>query len=142
MATVFGDIQGIQWLREDPSGSGVATVLVAFTMGAYTASTDNGQLGGNSSAGSLHGAANDTLLTILQNDRRDGKTVALSGISTSVAICASPGLSGSTRFYINTPAVSAGNLTFNLSNSTGTEIDAASGVSDEPVAILLQVSLS
>jgi len=142
MATQYGDIVGIKWLREDPSGSGQCLVEVAFTMPAYTASTDNGQLGGNSSAGTLHGAASDTLVTILQNDRRDGKTVALSGISTAVAVVASPGLQGSTRFYINTPAVSSSNLTFNLSSSTGTEIDAASGVSDEPINIALAVSLT
>lgn len=142
MATIYGDIVGINWLREDPSGSGYALCLVSFTMPAYTASTDNGQLGGNASAGTLHGAASDTLQTILASSRRDGKTVTLSAISTAVAVLASPGKQSSTSFYLSTPAVSSSNLTFNLANSSGTEIDAASGVSDQPMEILISCSIA
>lgn len=142
MATKFGDIVGIKWLREDPSGAGISLVELAFTMPAYTASSDNGQLGGNSSAGSLHGAANDTLVAILQNDRRDGKTVALSSIANSIGLNATPGLQGSTRFYAATFAISTSNITFNVSDASGSEIDAASGVSDVPISIVLQVKLT
>lgn len=142
MATKFGDILGIKWLREDPAGSGVALVEIAFTMPAYTASSDNGQLGGNSSAGSLHGAANDTLVTILQNDRRDGKTVALSAFSNQAGVCSGPGLQGSTSYYAAAIAVATSNVTFNVANSSGSEIDAASGVSDEPISVVLQVTLT
>ena len=142
MATKYGDILGIKWLREDPAGSGLALVEIAFTMPAYTASSDNGQLGGNSSASSLHGAANDTLVTILQNDRRDGKTVALSAFSNQIGVCSGPGLQGSTNYYAAALAVSSSNVTLNVANSSGTEIDAASGVSDEPISVVLQVTLT
>lgn len=144
MATQYGDIIGIDWLREDPSGSGYANVLISFTMPAYTATTDEGQLGGNSSAGSLHGAANDTLETILQNDRRDGKTVDIrpDSTATTLAQIASPGLQGSTRAYISAVAESTGNLTFDVSNEAGTDTTFSSGVSDEPIQILLSVKLS
>lgn len=143
MATKFGDINGITWLRESVGKQGIfALVLVSFTMPAYTASSDNGQLGGNSSAGTLHGAANDTLETILKNQRRDGKTVTLSAVATTVGINAEPGSDGTTDFYMAVPAVATSNLTFNVADVAGTELDAAGGVSTKPISIVLQVKLT
>jgi len=144
MATKFGDISGINWLKEATGKQGVyAIALVSFTMPAYTASTDNGQLGGNTAAGAYgHGAANDTLETILASSRRDGKTVTLSASSTVVGLTSEPGSDGTTDFYMATPVVSSHNLTFNVAGSTGTEIDAASGVLTKPISILLACTLT
>lgn len=143
MATIYGDIQGIKWLEESVGEPGTAVAKITFVLGAYTAASDNGQLGGNASA-KRNGVSTgtDTLATILQKDRRDGKTVALSTISTSVAICDEPGKQATTKFYINTPAVSGGNMTFNVSDVSGSEIDAASGIQDRPVSILVLCLLS
>lgn len=135
MATQYGAIVGVTFLREAPSSGIGGTALVSFTMPAYTASSDNGQLGGG---GSVDGVANTaTLATILQNKRRDGKTVTLRG-----AMRAESGLQGTTNFFAGTFAVSAGNITFNVENQTGTEIDAASGVSDRPIQVEVSYELS
>lgn len=144
MATKYADPIGIKWLYEDPSGSGLALVQIAFTMPAFTATTDTGSLGGNTSAGSLHGAANDTLETILKNDRRDGKAVDIfpDSTATALALNAGAGLQGSTRAYISTIAESSGNLTFQLANATGVATTFSSGVSDEPIQIVLSVTLT
>lgn len=144
MASKYGDIQGIKWLYEDPSGSGLALVQIAFTMPAFTATTDTGSLGGNSSAGSLHGAANDTLETILQNDRRDGKVVDIfpDSTATALALNAGAGLQAGARAYVSTIAESSGNLTFQLANATGVATSFAAGVSDAPIQIVLSVTLT
>lgn len=143
MATIFGDIQGVKFLREAVGEPGQCVVEIAFTLGAYTASSDNGQLGGTGTK--RNGVAiptGQTLEQFLAADRRDGKTVTLSGVATAVAITAETGKQGSTQYYLKSPAVSGGNLTFDIANSSGTEIDALSGMSDRPMTIELNCVLS
>ena len=143
MATIYADVQGIKWLREAVGAPGSSLAEVSFTMGVYEESADNGQIGGTGTK--RNGVAVPTAQTfqeMLQTDRRDGKTVTLSAIATALAVNAEPGLQGSTSFYISTPAVSAGNMTFNLCNVSGTELDAASGVSDRPLVILVSCTLA
>jgi hypothetical protein len=143
MASIFGDIQGIKWLTEANGEPGQALVEIAFTLGAYTASSDTGQLGGTGTKRSgVSVAAGTTLEQILAADRRDGKTVTLSAISTAVAVLRECGKQGSTSFYLKSPTVSSNNLTFEPANSAGTEIDAASGISDRPMSIVVGVALS
>src|SRR5688572_29042838 len=111
MATKFANVLGINWLREGINGRGDAVALVTFGMPAYTASADNGQLGGG---GTLRGAStSDSLVTMLQNSRRDGKTVALKP-SVQNGLCAESGKQGSTNFFAGTFAVSGSNMTFNV----------------------------
>lgn len=140
MATIYGEVDGILHEIEplaNVSGTlAFATALVSFEMGAYTASSDSGQLGGG---GKDRGATTtDSLATMIQKQRRDGKTVTLK----SAMLCR-PGKQGSTRYYTGALTVSTGNLTFNVCQSDeSTEIDAASGVRDEPIAILVRYALS
>lgn len=143
MATIYGDIQGIKWLREAVAEPGFAVAEVSFLMGAYTASSDNGQLGGTGTKrNGVAVATGTTFEQILAQDRRDGKTVTLSAISTGLALTAEPGKQSSTKFYISTPVVSSNNMTFNVADASGSEIDAASGVQDRPIVILVRVALS
>lgn len=143
MATIYGDIQGIRFARESVGKPGECLVEIAFNMPIYTAASDNGQLGGT---GTLRNGvaitAGDTLQTLIQKQRRDGKTIALSAVPTSVALLMEHGRQGVIDYWIQTPAVSAGNLTFNVSNAAGTEIDAAAGVFDRPILIGVWVTLT
>lgn len=140
MATKYGNVKGIALIAEALDNvAGVdsfARADVSFEMPAYTAASDSGQLGGG---GTDRGASTtDTLATMIQNQRRDGKTVTIKS-----AQLARPGKQGSTYFYTSAPSVSTGNLTFNVtSNDETTEIDAASGVTDEPITFDVRYTLS
>src|SRR6478736_5779999 len=129
MATIYAEIKGIVLASENIQGTTGNVARIAFELPAYTASSDNGQIGGG---GYDRGTATtDSLVTMIQKQRRDGKTVSLLAVTAGGgAILCNTGLQGSTQFYAGTWAVSGSNLTFNLTNSAGTEIDAASGVRD------------
>jgi hypothetical protein len=136
MATIYGDIKGVVF--HDPSVGSRGQAQVIFTMGAYTAASDNGQLGGNASA-KLVGVSTGTsnLETILASVRRDGKTLNI-----VAGAPGRPGKHGSTDFYADTVAESSSNVTFELSDQSGTEINAASGVTDRPCEIIVTYDLS
>lgn len=135
MATIYADIVGVSILRENPEMGTGGLALVAFNMGAYTGSSDSGSIG---AGGTLHGVSqSSSLATILQNMRRDGKTVTIRG-----ACRAESGSDGTTSYYAGTLAVSSGSLTFNVANAAGTEIDAASGFSVRPCVVCVAYDLS
>lgn len=143
MATIYGAVRGIKVIQEPVSGGTQGAVLVSFTMPAYTASTDNGQLGGGGSNNGV--TTTNTLVQMIQAARRDGKTVTLglpAATNVNAAMMTQSGLQGSTTYYLGTFAISSGNLTFNIANSSGTEIDAASGVEDRPFQIVVAISLT
>jgi hypothetical protein len=133
MAVIQGAIVGITFDDAHLGGRGVAHVR--FTMPAYTAVSDTGKLG---SGGYLFGVATtDSLETILQSVRRDGKTLNITG-----AMQGEAGRHGSTEFFADTTAVSTNDITFEIANVGSTEIDAASGVTDRPCEILVSYDLS
>lgn len=142
MATISANIRGINWLRESVGGgTAAALALITFTMPAYTASSDNGQMGGSGTK--INGVAtSDTLETILAGTRRDGKTVTLQATTSGLGVTVEPGRHSTTEYWCGTLAVSSGSITFNLINSGTTEIDAASGVTDKPITILVAVRLT
>lgn len=142
MATRFASIRGVKFLRESVgNGTMVGTALVHCVFpDAYTAAADNAQLGGG---GFDRGTATtDSLQTILSKQRRDGKTVTLQNATVGVAATAQPGKQGATEFWGGTFAISSGSITFNLANSAGTEIDAASGVTEKPVVLAVFYALT
>lgn len=118
MATKAGTVKGVMLLKEDPSSDDIKLALVTFTMPAYTASSDNGELTAIGAAITAH--------------KRNGKTVTLLG-----ATPAGRGLQGATKYQTGTWAVSSDALTFNLNDTSASEVDAASGVSDRPLAVVI-----
>jgi hypothetical protein len=60
----------------------------------------------------------------------------------NAAMMVQSGLQGSTEFFAGNFAISSGNLTFNVANSSGTEVNAASGVEDRPFQLIVAISLS
>jgi len=123
MATIAGTVKGINLLKESFAGEKIAVALVSFTLGAYTAASDNGQL--------------TAISTAIANQRRDGKTITLKG-----ACMAGRGLQGTTEYETGTWAVSGSDLTFNLNNTSAAETDAASGVSDRPLLVAISYLVS
>jgi hypothetical protein len=138
MAVRQGDIVGAQFFDSHFGPRGFCRVV--FTLAAYDASGDTGKLG---SGGTLMGVAStDTLEVMLQKIRRDGKTINI--------IAGMPGRAGrfgSTNAYADTVAVSTDDITFEVSDIAGTEIDGAgtdgaSGIKDLPLEILVAYDLS
>jgi hypothetical protein len=143
MATIYGAIRGIKVIQEPVSGGAQGAALISFTVGAYTAASDNVQLGGG---GTYNGSStSSTLAALIQSARRDGKTVTLglpAATNVNAAMMVQSGLQGSTTYFLGTFVISSGNITCNIANSSGTEIDAASGVEDRPFQIIVAISLS
>jgi hypothetical protein len=138
MAVIQGDIVGVTFFDSHYGGRGFCRI--AFTVATYDASADTGKLG---SGGTLFGASSsDTLEVMLQKVRRDGKTLNI--------IAGMPGRAGrdgSTSFYADTVAVSTDDITFEISDVAGTEIDAsgtngADGIKALPMEILVAYDLS
>lgn len=138
MATIYGAVLGIKVEQEAVSGGTGGVAFVTFTLPAYATSTDTGKLG---AGGYDHGVATtDTLATMIQKRRRDGKTVTLA--PSYAATMVETGLQGSTQFYVATFTTSSGSLTFKVVDIADSGIDAASGISDRPVTIAVQYRLS
>lgn len=143
MATIYGAIRGIKVIQEPVSGGSQGAALISFTVGAYTAASDNVQLGGGGSNNGV--STSSTLAQLIQAARRDGKTVTLglpAATNVNAAMMVQSGLQGSTEFFAGNFAISSGNLTFNVANSSGTEVNAASGVEDRPFQLIVAISLS
>ncbi len=108
MSVITGVYKSCQLLREDPSAGtvgGVGTTdtklaLISFTMPAFTTS-DTGTL---------------AVATNIQNQRRDGKTVTLRSACRGESAYQA---SSATNFWTTTEAISSGNVTFALTNRTG-----------------------
>lgn len=123
MAVVAGTIKGIQLLHEPHGASGRHAALVSVTFPAYTASADTVSV-------AAVGAA-------IAARRRDGRTVTLKDVTEAGA-----GKQGSTEFFMDTLAVSTDAITGELSATDGTEIDAASGVTDRPCSFIVSYLLA
>jgi hypothetical protein len=124
MTAQAGTIKGITLLREPfggATGRHVAEVFVTYP--AYTASSDTTTV-------AAVGAA-------IAARRRDGKTVTLKDVTQGQS-----GLQGTTEFFNGTLAVSTDAITGQLENSSGTEIDAASGVTDRPCSFVVSYLLA
>ncbi len=119
MAVVVGTVTGIKLLREPDGGIlGRHNAEVFFTLAAYEDSADTFSIAAVGAAIAAH--------------RRDGKTVTLKSACEGQA-----GLHGGVVFYADTLAISTDAITGEIANDSGTELDAASGVSDRPMSLIV-----
>lgn len=124
MGAIAGTIVGVSMLRDPHSGTtGRHLAEVYVTYPAYTASSDTTTV-------AAVGAA-------IAARRRDGKTVTLKTVCEGQA-----GKHGATEFFNDTLAVSTDAITGELSDTAGTEIDAASGVTQLPCSFIVAYSLT
>lgn len=117
MATRNANVKGVQVERasQSPQGACLATVSYDLLATAYTGGADTVQLGGG---GYDNGTATTlTLAQLIQNHRRNGKTVAIVAATAAV----DPGRQGAATngplLYPQSVATSAGNVTLNLFNA-------------------------
>ena len=138
MAVIQGDIVGVVF--NDPYAGTRGSASIYFTVATYDASADTGKLG---SGGTLFGTSSSaTLEAMLASVRRDGKTLNIVGGMPGKA-----GLDGGVAFYADTVAVSTDDITFEISDVSGTEIDAtgtngADGILQRPMEIVVAYDLS
>lgn len=109
MATRNANVKGIDFLYE-PAGSALeGLAIVTFDLGqtAYTGGSDTIQIGGGGTENGVTTTA--TLATMIQNRRRDGKTVTLYGV-----FAGPPGRQAAATngplLYVQSAAVSTGNI--------------------------------
>lgn len=135
MATRAANLKGIKFL-EEPIGAekgGVALVVFDLLATAFTGGSDTIQLGGGGYDREV--ASTDTLAVMIQKQRRDGKTVTITGVAAASVV---PGLQGSTLLYVQAAAVSAGNIismTLNTAATGGSSASSTSSAWDRSAAI-------
>lgn len=138
MATRFVNVLGVKWL-EEPRGSekgGFAVITFDLAGTAYTGGADTAQLGGGGTDGRQTTAA--TLQTIVQNRRRDGKTVTLIAGMNGYAGIQSVATNGP-NISAQTVAVAAGNVTLTLFSlpTGGVAVTTTSALWESPMAIVV-----
>ncbi len=136
------DIKGIKFL-EEPDGAGKGGVaMVTFDLHgvAYTASADTVKIG---TAGWENGVVNtSTLATIMQNRRRDGKTITITGCSAaSVAPGYQAAATNGPLLYGRLLAVSGGDLQsmtiFDTPLTGGSECTCAASAWERPMSVIV-----
>jgi hypothetical protein len=148
MATRFGNVKGIKFM-EEPLGAnrgGVALITFDIAPGAtiYTGGTDTLQLGSASGSQAYENGVLSvpvlTLATMLQNRRRDGRTVVLDAATIGPAPGAQSAALNGPLIYPQTVAISAGNATLNLFNlpTGGSAITTTSAQWDRASTIVVQ----
>jgi hypothetical protein len=147
MATKFGNVKGIKFL-EEPLGAnrgGVALISFDIVGGAvYTGGTDTLQLGSASGSQAYENEVLSTtaltVATMLQNRRRDGRTVTLDGAMAGPAPGAQAAATNGPLINVQTPAISAGNITLNLFSAAtgGSAITTTTATWDRAATVLVQ----
>lgn len=119
MATQNANVKGIKFM-ESPRGDnkeGVAVVTFDLVGAAFTGGTDTIQIGG---AGTENGVSTTaTLATMLQNRRRDGRTVTLGQVMGGWAGRQAAATNGP-DFYVQSAAISSGNVASAVLKSAAT----------------------
>jgi hypothetical protein len=148
MATKFGNVKGIKFL-EEPLGegqnrAGVALITFDIVGGAvYTGGTDTLQLGSASTSqayeNGLLSATALTVATMLQNRRRDGRTVTLTQTQGAFNGAQAAATNGP-NIFAQSVAISSGNITMQLLSAAtgGSNITTTTAAWDRAAAIIVQ----
>lgn len=141
MALQPANVKGVKFM-ESPRGDnkqGIAVVTFDVPT-AYTGASDTIQLGGT---GFENGVATTTTLAVmLQNRRRDGRTVTLGQVMGGWAGRQAAATNGP-DFYVQSAAISAGNVNAAVLKSAatgGSAVNTTTAVWDSPATIILSYS--
>lgn len=146
MSTDFGNVKGIKFL-EEPMGAnrgGVALITFDIVGGGHYTTGDTLQLGSSSASqayenGNLSATAL-TLATMIQNRRRDGRTVVIDQAMGGPAPGAQAAATNGPLVYPQSVAVSGGNVTCTLFNAPtgGSQLTTTTAVWDRAATIVVQ----
>lgn len=147
MASKYGNVKGIKWLEEPLGANRGGVALVTFDLIAqsgYVGGTDTLQLGSSSANQAYENGVLQTtaltLATMLQNRRRDGRTVTLSQSMGSPAPGAQAAATNGPLIYAQSVAVSSGNITLNLFSApvSGSAVTTTTASWDRPCTIAVE----
>lgn len=122
MTTQAATVDAVHLVSEAPNGVGDSTYgvrrvyLFSCSFPAYTGSSDNAKISGVAAA-------------LVTAGMRDGRTITWEANAVQ-ALCAAPGQDAAASpqsVYAGTFAVSSADLTFNLTDATGTELTSTTG---------------
>lgn len=135
--------KGIKFLESPRGGEKGGVALVTFDVhgGTFTSGSDTITMGGSGSYENNVSTSN-SLATMIQNRRRDGKTVTLTGVCAGGV---APGLQAGVDLHIQAAAVSSGNIismTLNTAPTGGSGVSATSAAWDAPAAIAVTYVLT
>ena len=140
MTARAANVKGIKFL-EEPRGAnrqGVALVSFDLVNTPYTGGTDTVTLGG---AGTENGVATTaTLATMLQNRRRDGRTVTITQVMGGPAPGRQLAATNGPDIYVQAATVSAGNLasiTLNSAATGGSAVTTTTAAWDAAATVLV-----
>ena len=126
MTVQAATVDAVSILSETPSGQGDSTYgirrvyLLSCSFPAYTGASDSAKITGVASA--------------ISSAVRDGRTLTWQANAVQ-ALCAAPGTDGTQSVYAGTFAVSSADLTFNLTDPTGTELSSAAASSGVQILV-------
>jgi hypothetical protein len=154
MTTEYADILDIKHemvspglLNANAPGPGIGIALISFTVDSTVTSGDTIKLG-DATNGVRNGVTvAQTLATMIQNSRRDGRTVTLgtAAASDGIAVLLQPGNDGANDRYAKTIATSDTNtnITLILCDSSGSNQGTASGgMTTRPMMLFVSYTLS
>lgn len=139
MATVYTNIKGVKFLEEPVGANRGGVALVTFDNNGTLSSTagDVLQLGGSGFDAGV--ATTATLATIIQNRRRDGRTVVLSSGQQGPF----PGLQGSQLVYTTGIVTNLSNVTCAaFSTATSTALAITSTAMNRACSVLVSYTAS
>lgn len=146
MATKTGNVKGIKFLEEPLGVSKVGLALITFDIvggAVYTGGSDTLQLGSASTSTAYENGVLSvpalTVATMLQNRRRDGRTVTLTqcqGFAPGAQAAATNG----PLIYAQSVSISSGNLTMNLfsASTSGSAITTTTAAWDRACVVVVE----
>jgi hypothetical protein len=140
MAVQNANVKGIKFIESPRGDNKTGIAVVTFDVAAAVAGADTVQLGG---AGTENGVATTaTLATMFQNRRRDGRTVTLGQVMGGWA-GKQTGSTNGPDIYVQTPAISAGNvnaIALKSAATGGSAITTLASAWDAPAALMVSYS--
>ena len=139
MAAQTGNVKGIKFL-ESPRGDnkeGLALVTFDLLATAFTGGTDTITLGGGGTENGVSTSA--TLAAMIQNRRRDGRTVTLGQVMGGWAGRQAAATNGP-DFYVQSAAISSGNIASAVLKSAatgGSNVTTTTAAWDIPATIIV-----
>ncbi len=151
MATKTGNVKGIKFVEEPLGANRAGMALISFDVvggAVYTGGADTLQLGSASTSTAYENGVLSvpalTVATMLQNRRRDGRTVTLTQAMGGPAPGAQAAATNGPLIAAQTVAISAGNITMNLFSAptAGSAITTTAAAWDRPCTVMVQYTAS
>jgi hypothetical protein len=147
LATKTGNVKGIKFVEEPLGANRAGMALISFDIvggAVYTGGSDTLQLGSASTSTAYENGVLSvpalTVATMLQNRRRDGRTVTLTQAMGGPAPGAQAAATNGPLIAVQSAAISSGNVTCNLFSAPtgGSAITTTTAAWDRAATVMVQ----